>query len=122
MRRITTPWLLLCLLVAACTTADGSGSNETSPPVQPRDEAKKAQAPAALSAALERGQCASQADCPSEQVCVSVMPGEAVCTPRSAMPSTMPLPARAAKNGRPAPPVGLLDGQVLRQHVISGGP
>jgi hypothetical protein len=48
---------------------------------------------------------------------MAVMPGVAECVPaRYASAPAMD----AAPNGRPGPPIGLLDGQVLRDHVQAG--
>ncbi|HMI91992.1 MAG TPA: hypothetical protein VK509_11540 [Polyangiales bacterium] len=65
-----------------------------------------------LSSKLEPGECATQDDCADGEVCRAVELGIAECEPADATA----IPTRAP-NGRPGAPVGLLDGQVMRDHA-----
>ena len=76
-----------------------------------------AKGPADRSAYLLAGRCITQDDCGFDSVCVAVAPGHASCLKDAGYQ-----PLVRAPNGRPAPPVGLLDGQVLRDHVRGGRP
>jgi hypothetical protein len=128
------PWLLLVCFMTACQSATAEKTDLTTAQADPaRQQAtSNAQDPATasearrkelaaptLSSAMNGGRCESQADCTAGQVCMAVVPGVAECVPASfAVAPAM----SAAPNGRPAPPVGLLDGQVLREHVQAGRP
>ena len=129
-------WVLLVCSMAACqsATADKTDQAQIADPTDPASQAAtgNAQDPTAarearrkelaaptLSSAMNGGRCESQADCTAGQVCMAVVPGVAECVPAS-FAGTPEM--TAAPNGRPAPPVGLLDGQVLREHVQAGRP
>ena len=79
--------------------------HETAPAAAIKDEP-------GLSDAMADGDCATQDDCADGELCVAVELGLARCEPAS----DTAVPA-AAPNGRPAAPVGLLDGQVMREHA-----
>ncbi len=91
---------------------------ERDPTVARAARAQELRAPT-LSSALHGGRCASQADCEPGNVCVAVTAGVSECSP--ARFGVGPVP-RGAPNGRPAPPLGLLDGKVLRDQVHRGAP
>ena len=61
------------------------------------------------------GTCATQADCASSEVCVATSPGEAECIERAEVPELRA--PRPGPLGQPAPPIGLLDGQAMRDHA-----
>jgi hypothetical protein len=69
-----------------------------------------------LSSRLASGRCAHQDDCSRGQVCVAIAPTVAECRDGDL---AVRVPGRAP-NGRPAPPIGLLDGQMMREHVAPG--
>lgn len=122
-------WLLLVCAVAACQGAPSAADSLQADPAlhgatsnaqnsaAAREARRNELAAPTLSSAMNGGRCESQADCAAGQVCMAVVPGVAECVPASfaGTPSM-----DAAPNGRPAPPVGLLDGQVLRDHVQAG--
>jgi hypothetical protein len=123
-RSLVVGFALTCLTLAC-------SSNPGAPDPTPGDEGESQAATTAppatqeelhqptLASAMRDGQCSSQADCPAGDVCTAVMPGEATCVPaRYAGGDAM----RPAPNGRPGAPVGLLDGQVLREHVMHEQP
>jgi hypothetical protein len=127
-------WVLVCLELGLGCDQSGTQSADPQPKIEKRDiNAKLAGAqadalpraatavdplrPLTVSAAMRDGRCATQNDCPAGNVCVAVMPGVSECMARAPMQRP-----RAAPNGRPAPPVGLLDGRVLREHAEVGTP
>lgn len=67
------------------------------------------------SSALEEGACATQDDCAADEICVAVMPGRAECQTATDLPD-LHAPPRGPL-GQPAPPIGLLDGQAMRDHA-----
>lgn len=73
-----------------------------------------------LASELRQGECVTQDDCPSDQICVALAPSHAECVERASM-NGLERPKRAP-NGRPAAPLRLLDGQVLRDHAERSGP
>lgn len=114
--RTTKRWLgcAAVLWLAACDQAPVVKSElPFQPPVMRETTPAKAikDAPS-LSDGLEEGECATQDDCADGELCVAVELGIAQCEPagETAVPA-------AAPNGRPAAPVGLLDGQVMRDHA-----
>ena len=107
------------LLIAACDQAPVVKSDL---PFQPKVMQETVPAPAikdapTLSSSLEPGECATQDDCAEGEVCVAVELGVAECEPAG----ETAVPERAA-NGRPAAPIGLLDGQVMRDHAQRAAP
>ncbi len=131
------PLSALCVLSLLCVGACGSDANAAASTrsrvpddfhnavlqvADPQTAALQARAraelaPQTLSAAMSGGRCETQADCTGHNVCLAVAPGMSQCTPNTGF--AVP---RAAPNGRPAPPIGLLDGQVLRDYVRGGRP
>jgi hypothetical protein len=67
------------------------------------------------SSMLERGQCVMQSDCPDDELCIAVAPGQTECLPASEFPDAHV--SRVSESGRPVPPIGLLDGQAMRDHA-----
>lgn len=87
-------------------------------PVQPEvtTEATEAmRAAPSRSSGLSEGACATQDDCAAEEVCVAVSPGQAECVAANDVPDLRPAPRGPL--GQPPPPVGLLDGQAMRDHA-----
>jgi hypothetical protein len=87
-------------------------------PVQPEvtTEATEAmRAAPSRSSLLAKGACATQDDCAADEVCVAVSPREAECVAASDVPDLQPAPRGPL--GQPAPPIGLLDGQAMRDHA-----
>lgn len=91
---------------------------ENDMPMQPEvaTEATEAmRAAPSRSSGLPEGACATQDDCAADEVCVAVSPGQAECVAASDVPDLQPPPRGPL--GQPAPPIGLLDGQALRDHA-----
>jgi hypothetical protein len=106
--------LSAALLIAGCDQAPVVKSElPFQPPVMSETEPAAAikDAPT-LSSELEPGECATQDDCADGEVCMMVELGSARCEPAV----ETAVPARAP-NGRPGAPIGLLDGQVMRDHA-----
>jgi hypothetical protein len=110
------------LLIAACDQAPVVKSElPFVPPVMQETEPAAAVKDApTLSSSLEPGECATQDDCPNGELCVAVELGVAQCEAADERDERA-VPARAP-NGRPAAPIGLLDGQVMRDHAQRGAP
>jgi hypothetical protein len=92
-------------------------------PVQPEvgTEATEAmRAAPSRSSGLAEGACATQDDCAADEVCVAVSPREAECVLASEVPDMQPAPRGPL--GQPAPPIGLLDGQAMRDHAARSRP
>jgi len=115
--------LLISALLALGLVGCGVGDNgelivEPDMPVQPE---VVTEATAAMNAApsrssmLERGECVMQSDCAQDELCIAVAPGQTQCKPASDFPDLHP--ERTGPEGRPVPPVGLLDGQAMRDHA-----
>jgi len=87
-------------------------------PVQPEvtvAATEQMRAAPSRSSALRDGACATQADCPQQHLCVATSPARAECFAASEVPELRaPRPGPA---GQPAPPIGLLDGQAMRDHA-----
>lgn len=110
--------LLCALLLAACTEVPEVEAIPDDRPPQPevvtegsRAERESTAAPT-LANSLGPGECLTQDDCDEGEVCVATAPGRARCMAMEGVS----VPPRAP-NGRPAPPVGLLDGQMMRAHA-----
>ena len=106
--------LSAALLIAGCDQAPVVKSElPFQPPVMRETEPAAAikDAPT-LSSKLEPGDCATQDDCADGEVCMMVELGIAQCEPAD----ETAVPARAP-NGRPGAPIGVLDGQVMRDHA-----
>lgn len=71
------------------------------------------------SSALAEGACATQDDCAAGELCVAMTPSVAECVAASDAPE-LQAPARGPQ-GQPAPPIGLLDGQAMRDHAARSG-
>ena len=67
------------------------------------------------SAMLDRGMCTMQSDCAEDELCIAIAPGQTECRPASDFPDQHP--PRVGPSGRPVPPIGLLDGQAMRDHA-----
>ena len=118
MTRMQLGWVAAALMLSACDQAPVVKSElPFQPPVMhettPADEVRNAPG---LSTELEPGDCATQDDCGEGELCVADEIGSAHCAEagENAVPERAP-------NGRPAAPVGLLDGQVMRDHAAGGG-
>lgn len=103
-----------------CEPPRGELVVESDMPVQPEvtteTEATEAmRAAPSRASALERGLCATQDDCAAGELCVATSPGEAECIAASEVPELRA--PRRGPLGQPAPPIGLLDGQAMRQHA-----
>lgn len=61
---------------------------------------------------LAVGECMTQDDCQGALVCVAVSPRQSRCEANEKVRA-----ANRGPKGQPPPPVGLLDGRVLRRHV-----
>lgn len=107
------------LALAACSVPSGELVVEMDrAPVQPPvtlEGSPEMRAAPSRAGAREDGTCATQADCESGELCVATSPGEADCVAQSEVPD-MRAP-RPGPLGQPAPPVGLLDGQAMRDHA-----
>lgn len=113
--------LTLLALLSACATEPAPEADVINdelpahPPViredSPVERAEAVAAPTRAST-LAPGECVTQDDCGAGEVCVALAPGDARCMQIAGaqVPS-------AAPNGRPAPPIGLLDGQMMRDHA-----
>jgi hypothetical protein len=64
---------------------------------------------------LERGACVTQADCSDGEVCVATDIGIDECVATDGDAVSAPRDRRGRP--RPAPPRGLVDGQVMRDHA-----
>jgi hypothetical protein len=131
MSRTLAVWLIFPCLALACGSSRSPA--EDSSPREPFSAhsltaaANQAARPATaaelnqptLASAMRDGECSSQADCPPDNVCTAVMPGVAACVPAGSAGAEA---IEAAPNGRPGAPVGLLDGQVLRDQVMRDQP
>jgi hypothetical protein len=87
-------------------------------PVQPMvttEATPEMRAAPSRAGARDDGTCATQADCRTGELCVATSPGEADCIAASEVPELRA--PRPGPLGQPAPPVGLLDGQAMRDHV-----
>lgn len=116
---------VLLVLGALGCGVDGGGDLIVVPdmPVQPE---VVTEATAAMNAAPSRssmmtdGACAVQSDCREDQLCVAIAPGQTECRPAGDFPD--PHPPRVGPSGRPVPPIGLLDGQAMRDHAERSTP
>jgi len=111
---------VVCLLwVAGCEQPRGElVVIENDMPVQPEVSTEATEAMRAApsrSSTLSEGACATQDDCAADELCVASSPGEAECIAASDEPE-LQAPPRGPL-GQPAPPIGLLDGQVMRDHA-----
>lgn len=91
-------------------------------PVQPEvgmDATEAMRAAPSRSSGLAEGACATQDDCAADEVCVAVSPREAECVSSDAADVQ---PAPRGPLGQPAPPIGLLDGQAMRDHAARSRP
>lgn len=98
-------WLLACT-TAPVTQSDLPTRPKVIGPTSPLGEVKHAPSRADL---LGEGECVSQADCGSDEVCVAIEPGLALCQAGKRDEA-----ASTAVPGRPVPPIGLLDGKMMR--------
>jgi hypothetical protein len=117
LRRIAS---IACLCwVASCERPRGELTViENDMPVQPAvtTEATEAmRAAPSRSSALRDGACATQDDCGADELCVASAPGAAECIAQSDAPELQASPRGPL--GQPAPPIGLLDGQAMRDHA-----
>jgi len=111
---------LACLIcVIGCEQPRGELTViENDMPVQPEVSTEATEAMRAApsrSSALSAGACATQEDCAADELCVASSPGEAECIAKTDAPD-LRAPPRGPL-GQPAPPIGLLDGQVMRDHA-----
>jgi len=109
--------IVAAALLAACS---GGPITKSELPTQPEVMLPGASRPdlkaaPTLASELPEGECASQDGCSGGEVCVAIEPGLARCLH---MPGAR-VPPRA-RNGAPAPPIGLLDGQMMRDHALRG--
>jgi hypothetical protein len=91
---------------------------ENDMPVQPEVSTEATEAMRAApsrSSALSAGTCATQDDCAADELCIASSPGDAECIAQSDEPDLRA--PRRGPLGQPAPPIGLLDGQVMRDHA-----
>jgi hypothetical protein len=116
--------LVFAFALLACERPSGELTVlEQDMPVQPEvtTEATEAmRAAPARSSGLSEGACATQDDCAADEVCVAVSPRQAECVLASDVPELRPAPRGPL--GQPAPPIGLLDGQAMRDHAARSRP
>jgi hypothetical protein len=109
----------LCLWGVACEQPRGElVVIENDMPVQPEVSSEATEAMRAApsrSSALSDGACATQDDCAADELCVTSSPGEAECIAKNDAPELHAAPRGPL--GQPAPPIGLLDGQAMRDHA-----
>ena len=112
-RVVCTLWLAGC--------ADSRGElvvEQDSAPLQPMvtiEATPQMRAAPSRAGVRQDGACATQADCRSGEVCVATSPADAECVAQSERPELRA--PRPGPLGQPAPPIGLLDGQAIRDHA-----